>query len=820
MPESPFAPHAFSRLDPMRSVSESDTSDLVRSLRALLIHLSADIQRVLSRHGLTFPPPEDEPAFRQWLSAPLAIDWSDASVADLSRETVRALEPGDPGRSLLYHVLALPDGTTSGDGVSLELLDWVENMMWSLKPPPDDRASLDVAVLAYQYRPARRTGHQQHADMVYSRLGIARNGDEPARYDSAARSFVPHAEQGTAHVRAMPARYGVFLVQRVRGAGGLALVEGEQSGDDRREFLVPVRKLFNGTECIEHFNIGLDYGHRHVGEKLRRAVKALLPLRMLPRGPLHQPPFVLRCEFPAPASEAAPSSTWVRFESVGASRLVVPQPQALVSAVDEPLAGWHGFHVGRQLTIAIANRRYTTLRLFSDPWRLFLAGIDELRKSYFPHFAPNWLRYPEPRNVPEFVNIRHTRHKDGHWTDMRQEPADRDAFLKRVAAGDYHARAFTDHCAEGVVSVRVTGWKAHRVLPAFSIIAAPDFFPYADQAELQRWFDDAHVDPKTQFRNGSPLSLSAQRLTASPHHRDPLHRTRAFRRRDKTLALAFSIAARGQASPGTATNTNTNTPPRMISFLSDASSSVFAPGWDITYGGIPGLTFLSTYGLGSPFPEDVKLCAASNSFWPAVSPDASRTFNREDAPTAIPMLDEELGLHRAHPLVERLSLQSAPGWDGEYGPYLTPDGQVDFADISRSDYVANALDGLMLYGAFEHVDSAELVRRIRAYRNALALTDPGHDPAHTTLWLISARTRRVVPPVPDHAHTASDDDRIYRFLWVRGAAPVKQGIQHVPGRLRVPYAQAIRCDANALGWTGNLQSAAPGAAALDLYHTP
>jgi hypothetical protein len=32
---------------------------------------------------------------------------------------------------------------------------------------------------------------------------------------------------------------------------------------------------------------------------------------------------------------------------------------------------------------------------------------------------------------------------------------------------------------------------------------------------------------------------------------------------------------------------------------------------------------IAAYGLGSPFPEDAKLCAALNSFWPAVAPDAS-----------------------------------------------------------------------------------------------------------------------------------------------------------------------------------------------------
>lgn len=45
------------------------------------------------------------------------------------------------------------------------------------RPLPIDWQTLDIAVLAYQYRPARRTGHRQHVGFVFSRLGIARNGD-------------------------------------------------------------------------------------------------------------------------------------------------------------------------------------------------------------------------------------------------------------------------------------------------------------------------------------------------------------------------------------------------------------------------------------------------------------------------------------------------------------------------------------------------------------------------------------------------------------------------------------------------------------------
>ena len=58
-------------------------------------------------------------------------------------------------------------------------------------------------------------------------------------------------------------------------------------------------------------------------------------------------------------------------------------------------------------------------------------------------------------------------------------------------------------------------------------------------------------------------------------------------------------------------------------YLPDAASGLFAPGWDVSRDN----GHLAPYGLGSPFPEDSKLCAPLSSFWPAVAPDASRTFS-------------------------------------------------------------------------------------------------------------------------------------------------------------------------------------------------
>ncbi|WP_232440030.1 hypothetical protein [Burkholderia ubonensis] len=780
---------------------------LVDEVHALLLGLSAPWREAFKRHGLDLSDSTAPEETANRLRQPLPIDWDDPRIHDLCPSTERAIEPGDPARSLIYHMLALSECPSPDGGVRLEAIDLLENYIDSLAPLPPDWQTLDVAVLAYQYRPARRTGHQQHADLVFSRLGIARNGDVDARYDEQTRSFVPHAQDGIEHVRVMPARYGAFLVRRVVGPDTLALIEGKQAGDDQRTFIEPVRKLFP-DECLPGRRLTLKYGHRHVGEKLKRAVEAPWGVRPSPPGDPDGAPYAVCSQDLGEATPAGPDAPAVMLKRSGAAVLLMPAARPLIEPVTPANFGVRGFGVPARWRLApLANRRFTTMRIITSLWKLVLAAVDEVRQQYLPYFAPGWLRFPEPRNAPEFINIRHKAHENGTYTDMRAHPVDRQDFLAEVGKGGYRAQLFLDHCTEGVVTIQIAELAEHAVRPAYSVVAAPDFYPYADQAELQRWFTDRQIDPKSQFRSGSPISLSAERLAANPGHIDPFRKTQAFSPNDGTVAVAFSLAARAARRRDTEVH-----PPRMTSFLSDASSGVFAPGWDVTYAGNRRRTFLATFGLGSPFAEDIKLCAASNSFWPAVSPDASRTFNRADAPTAIPMLDHELGLHPCHPLIARGDESNTRrGWDGEYGPYLTPDGRVDYADIERSDYVANALHGEMLYGAFEHVDSAELIRRISALRHAVAACDNGQTPSHTKLWLVSARVLREAGGAD-----APDDARRYRFLFVLpddDAAPE----QHTPGRLRLRYGQALRCDATKARVVGHVQRCAPGPDALGLY---
>jgi hypothetical protein len=163
-----------------------------------------------------------------------------------------------------------------------------------------------------------------------------------------------------------------------------------------------------------------------------------------------------------------------------------------------------------------------------------------------------------------------------------------------------------------------------------------------------------------------------------------------------------------------------------VSSLPDAAADVYAPGWDVSQHQRDGRNMMVSYGLGSPFPEDAKLCAALNSFWPAVAPDASRTYGfrppQPDRPrrqlfTSLPLTDRELGYHPKHPRVLAGEVTSDAGWDGDYGPYLSSEPGAQFVYASnplRADLTKSALDGKVHLAGLDNITPEEFVSRVHA----------------------------------------------------------------------------------------------------------
>jgi hypothetical protein len=657
---------------------------------------------LLLQHGLDITATDLQQELTKELST---IDRNLPGFTDFAADGTRGIEPGSPARSLLYHAFASsavhPTGNNSEAYPTLAELDAIENYIYSLANRSlADFPNAVIAVFAYQYRIAARSPHGIHADMAFSRTGVARVGTEVANYSAARRSFWVECDDGD-RLAVMPARYAAFLAVERRLSIDDAILE-EQPSDRTRQFLFPVHKLFPGDECLRDVNITLEFLEYHRNEKLQR-VHTHGEIPVIDGFDINEPPFV---------RDSRSSRDLVELQPVNASVLLVPQP--------------------------------TPQLVYTSTQRNSVTGRDEIVRFRVPPENFNnrfWTSYQiaangRGREAPEYVNMRHlveTSASKQKLVDLNQEIASEDEFLQFLAQGGYEAAHFSDNSCDGCISVKVGGLSRLAVRPAYSLVTAPDFFPLADQIAIERWVDEFLPTLRDQFSQGGPSPLSEGRQPPNPDLTLPNSETKAFQRSETAIAAIVGSA------PRTA-NPVASQPDSLVSFLPDAASNVFAPGWDVSLGQDNQGNFYAAYGLGSPFPEDAKLCAALNSFWPAVAPDAARTFGILSAPTALPLLDRELGYHPQHPRVKAAEVTSQKGWDGEYGPFFEEfDGLfVNFANKDRSDYISNALAGQIRVSELAQVDSAELIRRMEALRFCIRVLPPNDTVSTTQLLLIAA----------------------------------------------------------------------------------
>jgi hypothetical protein len=281
------------------------------------------------------------------------------------------------------------------------------------------------------------------------------------------------------------------------------------------------------------------------------------------------------------------------------------------------------------------------------------------------------------RHGPEYVHARTLVEDDGTEVDLNTE-AD---VAQIVKAGGYRARHYLDFSGDGWVAAVIPELAVAlpRQRAAYSLVTAPDFFPSTDQRELTEWTAQrlpSHLRRTIWQRPPDPLSDDRfppnLALTGS-----------GFRVDDTTVTALVSMPLAPPVRPTRVEIARTD----RHSHLPDDAAGFFAPGWDVSVDRpAGGPAHLAAYGLGSPYPEDSKLCAALSAFWPAVAPDAARTFAPLlDWPTVAPLTDEEIGIVGNLP------------WDGVPGPVLVEvDGVdvVEYPSINHADYVTNSLQGL------------------------------------------------------------------------------------------------------------------------------
>ncbi|WP_017318539.1 hypothetical protein [Mastigocladopsis repens] len=587
---------------------------------------------------------------------------------DFAGEGTRGIEAGNPARSLLFHAFASVNvvlnaqSTNSQAYPTLAELEIIENFVYGVQPPSWEdlqvRAQgqrLAIVVFASEYRPGAETVHRKHADMCFSRTGVARVGTSEPLYDAQLRGFLPFVEGDVHAFRVLPAKYSAYIAVQRRGNRSVFGPMRFQPGDNSNQFWVPLHKLFNGRECIRDLNLQVTLNARHVNEKLRR-----IHLELRKTGwntgwsepDLSNPPFIL-------TEGIAEFTTKPDF----GNGLLIPVAQSnLVEAAT---------YKGQVLTFRVPqnNREEEGERLSSS------------------------LRIPA--NGPEYVHVRHKVSENGQVENLNNQKDVEGA----VQIGGYDAVHYIDFTGDGWVEAVCPELAVAipRRIPAYSLVTAPDFFPNCDQRELLEWTEQSV--PQTLRENLwriPPETLSDNRVAPNLQLKGA-----NFRPEDKTVTAIVSLPLKGAVRQMPLNGS----PTIRHAYLPDAAAGLFAPGWDVgTVVSESGEEHLATYRLGSPFPEDSKLCAALSTFWPAVAPDAARTFEPNPAwPTVSPLTDEEIG-----------QVGNLP-WDGIAGPQrVTRNGTtfIEYADLAHADYVENSLQNKFSLSLTGRVDVREYEARV------------------------------------------------------------------------------------------------------------
>jgi hypothetical protein len=609
------------------------------------------------------------------------IDRSVPGFEDFAKEGKRGIEPGQPARSLLYHALASPNVVLGAGRKRLTAfptardLEIVENYTFAAGRPSLKTLGrcvggdpFSVVVFALEYRPGSQTCHRMHADLVFSRTGVARVGTAPPLYDAERRGFVPLDDADRFAMRVCPARYAPFLAVRRAGDAAKPLLmrfqtsaRPDHASDANRQFWMPVHKLFPGDECLDGLTVDLTLTPHHVNEKLRRIHQALALLKN---------------------PDGTPFDTGAPPAGIDGHPFVMTKGIAKFSKSKA--------HASGTLVPVVHEALVEEAMLGQDRLTFHVPPNPDL-------FATS-MQFPRPGkdfNAPEYVHIRTEVPEVGEPIDLNTL----ETLRKRVGEGNYAAQHYLDFTGDGWIEAtpgRATSaaLKALESVPAYSLVSPPDFFPSTDQRELTEWTEDLPESVKKQVWARDPATLSDQRfmpnlvLPGGPFRKE---------QQDTTATALVSLL-------GPVSTLRTESPPADTlrhSHMPDNSAGVFAPGWDVSTDSLEDKTeYMASYPLGSPFPEDAKLCAALSTFWPAAAPDATRTFEygplseERNYSTVSPLTDEEIGQVGILP------------WDGVRGPRVVTVGDQEFAEynsIDYADYVRNALAGKFSLRVTAHI---------------------------------------------------------------------------------------------------------------------
>ena len=507
----------------------------------------------------------------------------------------------------------------------------------------------------------------------------------------------------------MPQRFAAYVAMKAKGDAGSFGPQDALPGDDQLGFWVPLHKLFNGAECIAGTDIALEVRRDLRNDALAQFHKWLdvSGYENNWRGEhLEQFPFVIQNEHIASFSSRAEFGPGI----------MEPRPAPLANIAE---------YQGRRLTWPVdpaftdepGNLAFSSAQVIPGPATTSPSYMYDASQS-------------TQRPAPEYLNLRHRVHADGRVENLNLLPG----MMEIIRAGNYQAQHHVDYVGDGWVEARCPALDAAipTRVPAYAVVGPPDFFPRVSQRDLMNWWSREVPRPvRAALWAIPPLTLSQTRIAAN------ITLPVSFSIDDTTVTAIVTQPAEG-GGPAQAPN---GPLPEELTGLPDASPGLFDPGWDTSQGiyftdpDSPLQKFLAGYGLGAPFVEDAKLCAAYGAYWPGVSPDATRTFQPGKSLGGIlyPVADHRAA-HRRGDRHRAVGGRRYMPWDGVRGPSVRRvDGQLVAAynDAMRVDYLD--IMGTMTAALTSRIDFDEYTARVMAMSRvywSLGIHDPEIERQH------------------------------------------------------------------------------------------
>ncbi|MES2766839.1 MAG: hypothetical protein V4642_13275 [Bacteroidota bacterium] len=615
-----------------------------------------------------------------------SIDRRIIGFEDFSLKGIRGIEPYRPAESLLYHafssprVTTLPNGSRLSNYPTFSELNIIENYVFGCRPPSLSQlkkqfpnGKFGIVLFASEYRNVPHTPHKIHADLCFSRIGISRAGTREPRYDGESRSFSVIAKEDSHSIRVIPAKFSPYIAVQLKGNRDSFGPMRFQIKDLDRNFWVPIHKIFNGTECLDGLSINVVMRAAHINEKIKRIH---LNIQNHQTGipwdysDLEQFPFTIRDEIAA-----------FTQEEYG---LLVPTPHKILT---QP-----AIYKGKKLTFQVPEG-YAAL--------------------HHPHAASTVFMSED--SGPELIYARHALDNDGEEYDLNQHSG----IIEKVNQGNYNAVNYLDYTGDGFVKAEVQGLPDEfEYIAAYSIVAAPSFLPLCNVRELTEW-----TDQQTSLNHGSkvfpvnPYPLSDSRVAFNYEITDS-----GFSSRDITGSAIITFPNSG---PFRDVPFDINDASKRLSYLPDAATGGFGPGWEVGFDYSAKPPHFALYKLSSPFIEDMKICAAMSSFWPGSVPESSHLL--EALPAQInEFLEMQTNLKTVVPFTDVESgVYVAESWDGVSSPRITIqnlDGS-EFIEYYRSeyvDYVKNASKSLFNISQVAQITLKDYTERIQSLNRAYA----------------------------------------------------------------------------------------------------